>query len=361
MNFNNGGVIGGDVSFYQDLDSTPQQINFSKMIAQGATFVIIRGGQAIWPDPDFEYNWREAKDAGLARGSYWYYDAAYEPKAQARLFAALFKTDKPELELWLDLEGAHSEGIYSGYVNWKKFLDELRLQLPDVKIGIYTGYYYITGKIPNSEFIYFSGFPLWLAWYTKDINGNFYPIPGNVQYIPKPWTSCLYWQWGTPVWGITWGCESQEIDQSIFNGTKEQFLIRYNLSGGQIPMEHYFKVTPNISGEYRSIRNPEYPNVKGAKIGQINPYSFAKCSTDDVINYTSDVTDGIYLAKAGDKWLHVYEANGLPIDGWVAEIHLGKRYLNVEEFGVPVGLPTINVTLEAEGYPTLTFEWVPNP
>ncbi len=223
MNFVDGGVKGADVSFYQDSNTTPQQIDFSKMVDQGASFVIVRAGQNLWVDPDFAYNWSHA-DA-LPRGAYWFYDDRVSPEQQADLCCSLF-TDRPELEVWLDLEKDYG-GAYAGYQNWKRFIERFRKNLPDVKIGIYTGYYYISGKIPLAEFAYFAQFPLWIAWYTTD---------PSVVKIPAPWTSCLYWQWGTPAWGIAWGCESVEIDMNKFNGTLEDFQRRYNIipTGGQM-------------------------------------------------------------------------------------------------------------------------------
>lgn len=324
MIFNDAGVQGADVSFWQDDNSTPQRIIFSDMVRQGASFVIIRAGQGEWADPDFSVNWIKAKEDGLPRGAYWYYDSRYDPVKQAELFASLVRNDPPELELWLDLE-EHLGGPFGGYANWEKFLNRLRQLLPLTKVGIYTGYYYINGRIPSAEFTYFSQFPLWLAWYSDN--------PANV-LIPKPWTTCLYWQWGTPSWGMAWGCESQEIDMNLFNGTKEDFNRRYTLSG-DISVEHYYKVTATVASEYRTIRSHEYPNIKGGRIGQINAGAFGKCRVDDVYVYNANVADGIYQAHTGDRWLHITEANGVPIDGWVAEVHLGRRYLVVEEIGAP--------------------------
>ena len=77
-------IIGPDVSFYQDDPETPQGINFVKM-RQATDFVIVRAGQNLWIDPDFKYNYREAKQAGLYRGSYWFYDSRANPKRQAML------------------------------------------------------------------------------------------------------------------------------------------------------------------------------------------------------------------------------------------------------------------------------------
>jgi GH25 family lysozyme M1 (1,4-beta-N-acetylmuramidase) len=221
MEFVSAGVIGADVSLYQDDNKTPQQIDFTKMVAQGASFVIVRAGQNTWIDPDFNYNWSRSKGL-LPRGSYWFYDDRSHPEDQATRFANLFKNDPPEIELFVDLEKDYGGG-YGGWANWKLFLNKLRQLMPSAKIGIYTGYYYISGKIPLSEHAYFSQFPLWLAWYTSN---------PDVVKIPAPWTSCLYWQWGTPSWGLAWGCESTEIDMNLFNGTKTDFEIRY---GGTVP------------------------------------------------------------------------------------------------------------------------------
>lgn len=328
MIFNDSGVQGADVSFYQDNNNTPQQINFPKMKHAGGEYVIIRAGQNLWVDPDFQYNWQEAKMAGLPRGAYWFYDSRADPEKQAILFASLFVNDAPELELWLDLEENYG-GIYTGYTHWKRFLNKLRALLPQARIGIYTGYGYIKGKIPVAEWAYFMSFPLWLAWYTAN--------PAYV-IVPAPWTSCLYWQWGTPSWGIEWGCESIEIDMNLFNGTLENFRQRYNL-GGEVPPPgepmDYVELTPSVAGEYRSIRSetnyPAEPHIFGSTSlnNRIQPGNTAKANPQDFYVYEEDVlVNGLLRAKAGDKWWKVYEANGTPIIGWVAESHLGVRYLN---------------------------------
>lgn len=222
MNFIDKNIIGADVSFYQDNNLTPQQIDFTKMVLRGARFVIIRAGQNTWPDQDFQYNWTKAKEAGLLRGSYWLYDSRSSPESQAELFASLFSSDPPEMELWLDLE-EHYGGYYAGYANWKRFLRKLQQLMPNAKIGIYTSYYYILGKIPLPEYAFFLQFVLWIAWYTNNVL--------DVR-IPAPWTSALFWQWGTPPWGLEWGCESREIDQNKFNGTLEDFNRRYDVNYG---------------------------------------------------------------------------------------------------------------------------------
>lgn len=219
-------IHGPDVSYYQDDNNTPQTINFETM-KQKADFVIIRAGQNYWIDPDFKVNWRKAREAGLPRGAYWFYDSRAAPEPQAEIFASLFKDDRPEMELWLDLEENYN-GKYLGYPNWKKFIERLKVLLPDIERGIYTGYGYIVGKIPWQQFDYFGDMPLWFAGYHKDNS-----IKPDLRFLntPMPWkdNDIRFWQWGTPRVGPEYGAESLEIDMNIYNGNRTSFEFRYKL------------------------------------------------------------------------------------------------------------------------------------
>jgi len=104
-------IVGPDVSFYQDDPGTLQEINFERM-NNSADFVIIRVGQNLWVDPDFKNNWRRAKEAGLPRGSYWFYDSRADPRQQAELWINLLSGDLGELPLFLDLEESY-RGAFS--------------------------------------------------------------------------------------------------------------------------------------------------------------------------------------------------------------------------------------------------------
>lgn len=351
-------ILGTDVSYWQDSPDTVQQINFQQMKAAGANFTVIRAGQNVWPDSDFSYNWSNARIAGLPRGAYWFYDSRATPEDQATLFANLVKTDKPEMELFVDLE-ENFGGPYSGWQNWKKFILKLEQMMPGQKIGIYTSYGYINGKIPSSEYAFFAKYILWLAWWTKDV---------SQVTIPKPWTEMVFWQWGTPSWGAKFGCESVEVDMDYFTGTREEFEQRYHVStgdGGNGEIMAYAKITPNVAGEYRSIRSetdyPTVPHIYGttSTSQRIFPNNFAKANPTDFYVYTSDVyVNGVLRAKTGDKWWKVFEANGTPMTGWVAEIHLGKVYVNIEQIGdIPVPPPiheTWDIKVMSDGSLVLT-------
>lgn len=209
-----------DVSFYQDKNDTPQGIDFGKM-RQVTSAVIIRAGQNTWLDQDFKRNWQSAKDAGMSRGSYWFYDSRIPPKRQAELWVSAFDGDYGELPLWCDFE----DNFHGKYGTWKyyyDFIEAVKTLVPNKEIGIYTGYYFWIEKtlsvgIPKSSLDYFKQYPLWIASYN--------PSP----QIPKPWDTWTLWQFTDNGIGLPYGVESKNIDLSYFNGNEAEFYSRFRV------------------------------------------------------------------------------------------------------------------------------------
>lgn len=213
-----------DVSFYQGV------INFSQMKSEGIVGTVIRAGQNNWVDPMWEDNWRNALDAHLPRGSYWFMDSRRKVNIQADLYASLLKPDMGELMVTVDYE----ENYHGPYGGWKKLYDFLeRLQangIPQEKIWIYTGWWYWLAHSPQrntaserASLKYFSKYNLWLAFYN--------PNPFRVR-IPKPWTdgNTYLWQWGTPVYGKRFGAAgSKEIDMNKWTGSLQDFINFWKL------------------------------------------------------------------------------------------------------------------------------------
>lgn len=216
-------IVGPDVSFYQDDPQTPKRIDFVKMRSL-TPFVIIRAGQNIWPDPDFAYNWSAAKAAGLARGSYWFYDSRVDPKSQAQKYKETLGNDWGELPLFADFEENYG-GLYKGYENFKEFLYELFSLFPLGIFGIYTAFYYwkdnVLDKNPTKdELDLFLAFPLWIANY-----GAVKPL------VPAPWSAdeWIFWQFTETGDGKSYGVESSNIDLNYFNGD----IAKFNEQFGQ--------------------------------------------------------------------------------------------------------------------------------
>jgi lysozyme len=214
-----------------DVSKWQGTIDFHKMKFAGCKGVIIKCGQGAGIDPRFTQNWARAKQAGIPRGSYWFYDSRQAPKAQAYTWWNWIKTDPGELMHFADYEENY-KGDYAGWKNFKIFLQEFQKLsgLPAKKIGIYTGYYYWIAHSPAStaELSWFGQFDLWLAWYTDD--------PKRV-LIPKPWTNLVMWQWGTPAYGGHYGVESIEVDHNWFNGDDVSYRMRFGLSLNDPPID----------------------------------------------------------------------------------------------------------------------------
>lgn len=284
-----GNAIGPDVSFYQDDPDTPEQIDFVKM-RQAAEYVIIRVGQNLWPDPDFKYNWTEAKKAWLPRGSYWYYDSRADPKRQAELWVETMDGDLGELPLFADFEEAYG-GPFKGWRKWYDFLQRLKELVGQKEIAIYTAYYYWRDHAPNpttepQNLEYFHQYPLWIAHYGV-----------TAPTIPKPWgtNEWLFWQFTEVGDGKLYGVESKGIDLNYFNGDVDAFRDRFGIT--QPP--------PSSGQKYRvelSIR-------KGPS------------SDEDVIGTLAQDESLEALDTTADKsWMQVKRVDGTT--GWIYKTHL---------------------------------------
>lgn len=224
-----------DVSFYQTImfdyqigkrillpPEKQKHINFEQM-KKKASACIIKVGQRNYSDPAFEISWKNAKQAGIPRGSYWFCDKFEKPKNQALMYWSLIKNDIPEGIVAVDFETGSWTDLNSLYV----FINDLQQAsgLPNEKIVIYTNYYFFMEAIQNANRDWFGKFPLWIASYTSN--------PENVR-IPSMWKESLLWQYGTPV-GEDAGVHSREIDGNYFNGNKEKFEKYFGKSSDSIP------------------------------------------------------------------------------------------------------------------------------
>jgi GH25 family lysozyme M1 (1,4-beta-N-acetylmuramidase)/uncharacterized protein YraI len=300
-------VIGPDVSFYQDDPETPQGIDFVKMRVS-AGYAVIRAGQNTWVDSDFKLNWREAKLAGLPRGSYWFYDSRTEPKRQAELWVQQFEGDFGELPLFADFEESYM-GPYKGWKNWYTFLERLKQLVNGKEIAIYTAYYYWRDNAPNAStqatnLEYFHQYPLWIAHY-----GAVDPM------IPLPWKKgeWLFWQYTETGDGKLYGVESKGIDLNYFNGDQAALRARFNLSDtpppppdpepipdDDTPTDVMYRVTASPSLKVR-----EGPGVGYNSIGLI---------------YLDEIVEEIN-ANSDRSWLKTRNASGSLI-GWSSSAYL---------------------------------------
>jgi len=219
-------VIGTDVSFWQDAPSTTKHIDFAKMKANGAEFVIIRAGQdGHGKDRDVDYNIPAAHDAGLIVGTYYMLDTHNLSGAvQADTYWSIISKYASILDLppVADFEYYHwavkpSQTVAKGML--KTFLERMKVHSGKTSM-IYTNG--DSWRRYGGTETYWVQYPLWIAAY---LVGQ--PLP------PAPFKSWMFWQFTDKGKGLDYGVESLSIDLNYWYGTKEQL---YSFAGKQ-PVE----------------------------------------------------------------------------------------------------------------------------
>jgi GH25 family lysozyme M1 (1,4-beta-N-acetylmuramidase) len=328
MNFDFHNIVGFDISTWQDSPTIPGNVDFQKMKAGGASFVIVKAGQGNWADPDFATSWKNAKGV-LPRASYFYFDNRYPPDTQARKYFDIIRQDLEGM-CWLDLEDRNA-GVYAGFRNWYYFLEELKRIYPGVRAGIYTNFFYWVEYMTyatRAERDYFLQYPLWLAAYPVD---PFNP-PYSSMMVPLPWLEPLILQTGTPPIGLDAGVESKEIDYNQFNGDANKFSKYFKvINGASVPQEEgtmaLYEGTAKLTATPNVRVRRSYPD--GMTIGAIQP------------------GQGFHGDGLENGWMHVTEVGGVPLAGWSAAQYLSYWEV-MPEPPPPAPADEITVSIEAD-------------
>lgn len=154
----------------------------------------------------FADNFRQAREVGLVRGAYHFYNPNTDPIRQADFFISQVKLETGDLAPVLDIERKPRSKAQL-QADLVKFLNRLE-QHYGVKPIIYTSYKYRLHYLDTPEL---SSYPLWIAHYYVDA----------LSY-DGPWQFWQHTDYGT-VPGI-----EENVDLNVFNGSWNDFL-RYTL------------------------------------------------------------------------------------------------------------------------------------
>ncbi len=154
----------------------------------------------------FVDNFRQAREVGLVRGAYHFYNPNTDPIRQADFFISQVKLETGDLAPVLDIERKprNKAQLQADLV---KFLNRLERHY-GVKPIIYTSYKYRLHYLDTPEL---SSYPLWIAHYYVDA----------LSY-DGPWQFWQHTDYGT-VPGI-----EENVDLNVFNGSWND-LLRYTL------------------------------------------------------------------------------------------------------------------------------------
>jgi MYXO-CTERM domain-containing protein len=166
----------------------------------GISWAILKATQGTYDDDTaFAANWAAAKDAGVARGAYHFFDPTLDGGAQAQYFLKkMGPLDAEDLSPVIDIEcptdpvtpnclytGASGEAsgadIRARMLDWMNEVEVATGRKPIV----YSGAYYFTGASIDTTGL--DAYPLWVAAY---------PGPGvTCVSLPAPWEQAVAWQY----------------------------------------------------------------------------------------------------------------------------------------------------------------------
>ncbi len=243
-------ALGVDISHWQG------EVDFTMTKRAGASFVIVKACQNLWPDDQFARSWENAKKANLLRGAYHFFDmrdGSANAKQQARYFADLLQDDMGELRPVLDFE---SPGI-NGYPEIPEHDEAVRIvtqfmeafyQKTNVYPMLYTNLCGVERLSPLTEFL--STKELWIAWYyTKSRT----PKYGS-------WPNWRIWQYKATGNGHLFGVESNGLDMNAFNGTEEdlyQYANSLGISKSTLKMQKSFFFPKQSATESPFFMDPQ--------------------------------------------------------------------------------------------------------
>lgn len=187
-------IRGVDVSRYQS------SIDWELLTAQDKLhFIFIKAteGQS-YIDPTFKKRWQAAREHGLIRGAYHYYQPNKSGYEQARHFIQTVPLKAGDLPPVLDIEDLYrvsSDRVIKGVKEWSDLIQERYAIRPIIYTSLHWYQQYLGEAFPDHIF--------WVARYAR-------------QQPPVQWT---FWQYssGTYVDGI-----KERVDGNVFVGTRWQ-------------------------------------------------------------------------------------------------------------------------------------------
>ncbi len=155
-------------------------VNFEQIKQAGKHFVFVKSSEgATVVDPDHARNVQQARAAGLAVGSYHFYESDDTPQAQFRNFSAQLSLKPGDLPPVVDIERlSKGDSVQALIPALQQFLGLLEQQ-HGVKPILYSGEHFA-----NEYLSVFGDYPLWLALYRDEASPQ----------LPKGWTRWTFWQ-----------------------------------------------------------------------------------------------------------------------------------------------------------------------
>ncbi|HEV7332033.1 MAG TPA: glycoside hydrolase family 25 protein [Flavisolibacter sp.] len=195
-------IHGIDVSRYQHAVSWKMVKDMKvRNVRIGFAFIKATEGTNL-VDPFFKRNWKRAKEAGMTRGAYHFFNPRKDGKSQAKQFLNTVKLESGDLPPVLDIEKGWNIPKAKIQQEVKVWLDAVEAAY-GVKPIIYTYVTFYEKYLKGA----FDDYPLWIAHYYQP----------NSPRIKRPWQ---FWQHSEE--GRVNGIRSK-VDFNVFNGDSTDF------------------------------------------------------------------------------------------------------------------------------------------
>lgn len=221
-------IRGPDVSEFQE------GIDWREL-ASRVHFAFIRLTDGTLLDTLGTHNWSASKGL-LPRGAYGAFYPQFDPLLQAHTLVAAWGSSPGELAPVLDVESPAPRNSLKQPIPWGQiWVDNLRACLIELErlAGrtpiVYTGNWFWPNWIGLTPWS--AQYPLWLSEF----------VPHADLVVPKPWSSCLFWQYGQGK-GADYGAVSKVIDLNAFNGDEAAWAALITKDGAQ-PMTNKIRVS----------------------------------------------------------------------------------------------------------------------
>lgn len=154
-------------------------VNFEQIKQAGKHFVFVKSSEgATVVDPDHARNVQQARAAGLAVGSYHFYESDDTPQAQFSNFSAQLSLKPGDLPPVVDIERLSKGDTQALAPALQQFLGLLEQQY-GIKPILYSGEHFA-----DEYLSVFADYPLWLAEYNSQASPQ----------LPKGWARWTFWQ-----------------------------------------------------------------------------------------------------------------------------------------------------------------------
>ncbi len=195
-------IHGIDVSRYQEAVSW-KLVKEMRVRDVQLGFVFIKATEGTnLTDPLFKRNWKKAKEAGMVRGAYHFFNPKKDGKTQAAQFLKSVKLESGDLPPVLDIEKGWNLPKAKIQQEVKLWLDAVEAQT-GVKPILYTYVTFYEKYLKGA----FDEYPLWIAHYYQP-------------HSPRIKRSWQFWQHSEE--GRVNGIRSK-VDFNVFNGDSSDF------------------------------------------------------------------------------------------------------------------------------------------